>query len=217
MAEVIGVDTQHHLVQSQESDLPYDYLILATGAHLFRASKRAPRSCCTGPATNGGMRPIPGREPRGWGLNASIFYCPNSTRRCGSRSCGWQSTAGKAKTTRLQYRPVPRCGSEGKPMAHTHAPSHDPRTGAPAAVPGAHTATSADVWRATSRPGTTRSALHSYHAHAGDGCGAAGQQRCAGGKGPERCFPLVDQCVGFATATWLKPAGTSRSSICNWA
>src|SRR6266542_6833008 len=33
MAEVIGVDTQHHLVQTQESDLPYDYLILATGAH----------------------------------------------------------------------------------------------------------------------------------------------------------------------------------------
>jgi NADH dehydrogenase len=33
MAEVMGVDTQHHLVQSQESDLPYDYLILATGAH----------------------------------------------------------------------------------------------------------------------------------------------------------------------------------------
>jgi NADH dehydrogenase len=33
MAEVIGVDTQHHLVQTQESDLPYDYLILATGSH----------------------------------------------------------------------------------------------------------------------------------------------------------------------------------------
>jgi NADH dehydrogenase len=32
MAEVIGVDTQHHLVQTQESDLPFDYLILATGA-----------------------------------------------------------------------------------------------------------------------------------------------------------------------------------------
>jgi NADH:ubiquinone reductase (H+-translocating) len=33
MAEVIGVDTQHHLVQTRESDLPYDYLILATGSH----------------------------------------------------------------------------------------------------------------------------------------------------------------------------------------
>jgi NADH:ubiquinone reductase (H+-translocating) len=33
MAEVIGVDTQHHLVQTPESDLPYDYLILATGSH----------------------------------------------------------------------------------------------------------------------------------------------------------------------------------------
>jgi NADH dehydrogenase len=33
MAEVIGVDTQRHLVQTQENDLPYDYLILATGAH----------------------------------------------------------------------------------------------------------------------------------------------------------------------------------------
>jgi len=33
MAEVIGVDTQHHLVQTQESDLHYDYLILATGSH----------------------------------------------------------------------------------------------------------------------------------------------------------------------------------------
>jgi NADH dehydrogenase len=33
MAKVIGVDTQHHLVQTQESDLPYDYLILATGSH----------------------------------------------------------------------------------------------------------------------------------------------------------------------------------------
>jgi NADH dehydrogenase len=33
MAEVIGVDTQHHLVQTPESDFPYDYLILATGSH----------------------------------------------------------------------------------------------------------------------------------------------------------------------------------------
>jgi NADH dehydrogenase len=33
MAEVIGLDTQHQLVQTQESDLPYDYLILATGSH----------------------------------------------------------------------------------------------------------------------------------------------------------------------------------------
>jgi len=33
MAEVIGVDTQHRLVQTQESEVPYDYLILATGAH----------------------------------------------------------------------------------------------------------------------------------------------------------------------------------------
>lgn len=33
MAEVIGVNTQHHFVQTQESDLPYDYLILATGSH----------------------------------------------------------------------------------------------------------------------------------------------------------------------------------------
>jgi NADH:quinone reductase (non-electrogenic) len=33
MAEVIGVDTEHHLVRTRESDLPYDYLILATGAH----------------------------------------------------------------------------------------------------------------------------------------------------------------------------------------
>jgi NADH:ubiquinone reductase (H+-translocating) len=33
MAEVIGVDTQHHLGQTPESDLPYDYLILATGSH----------------------------------------------------------------------------------------------------------------------------------------------------------------------------------------
>jgi NADH:ubiquinone reductase (H+-translocating) len=32
MAEVMGVDTQQHLVQTQESALPYDYLILATGA-----------------------------------------------------------------------------------------------------------------------------------------------------------------------------------------
>ena len=33
MAKVIGVETQHHLVQTQDSDIPYDYLILATGSH----------------------------------------------------------------------------------------------------------------------------------------------------------------------------------------
>lgn len=33
MAEVIDVDTQHHLVQTQDGSLPYDYLILATGSH----------------------------------------------------------------------------------------------------------------------------------------------------------------------------------------
>ena len=33
MAEVIGVDAERHLVQTHESDIPYDYLILATGAH----------------------------------------------------------------------------------------------------------------------------------------------------------------------------------------
>jgi NADH dehydrogenase len=33
MAEVIGVDTQRHLVQTHGSDLPYDYLILATGSY----------------------------------------------------------------------------------------------------------------------------------------------------------------------------------------
>src|SRR5207253_11391686 len=32
MAEVIGVDTQQHLVQTPGSALPYDYLILATGS-----------------------------------------------------------------------------------------------------------------------------------------------------------------------------------------
>ena len=33
MAEVIGVDTQHQIVQRQDSNLLYDYLILATGSH----------------------------------------------------------------------------------------------------------------------------------------------------------------------------------------
>jgi len=32
MAEVVNVDMQHHLVQTRQSDLPCDYLILATGA-----------------------------------------------------------------------------------------------------------------------------------------------------------------------------------------
>ena len=48
MAEVIGVDTQQHLVQTQESNLPYDYLILATGAHYNYFGHDAWMTCAPG-------------------------------------------------------------------------------------------------------------------------------------------------------------------------